>query len=130
MTHANQDVTKTPLLNNLTYDVLNNIVTLGLPAAGAFYFGLATLWDWPAAEQVVGTCAVLAVFAGVLIKISKSSYGKTVADKDGVINVYPQGDGTFAAAPIDILISPEELLAKKNLTIAVNPIDESLDSQN
>lgn len=73
---------KTPLLSNAAYDVLNKLVKYILPALGTAYFSLASIWNFPAAEQVVGTIAVLTTLFGILLAVSKSSYNSADITED------------------------------------------------
>ena len=88
---------KKPLLSNHTYDLLKQFVTLVLPALGALYFGLAQIWNWPNAESVVGSCALLATFFGVLLNVAGRSYAQSDADVDGVITVSEDENGVKQA---------------------------------
>lgn len=85
--------TKDYLLKNQVYDLLKKFTTLVLPAIGALYFGLAAIWDLPAAEQVVGTCAVVATFLGVIIKLGDDSYNASEDKFDGTLTVVPKASG-------------------------------------
>lgn len=69
-------------LSNKTYDIMKWIVTIVLPALSALYWGLSGIWDWPYAEQVVGTIAVVTTFLGALLGISTAQYKKG-ADNNG-----------------------------------------------
>ena len=64
-------------MSNKMYDVLKWIAMILLPAVGALYFGLADIWGFPYAEQVVGTITVVDTFLGVILGISTSQYNKT-----------------------------------------------------
>lgn len=68
---------KTPLLSNGAYDKLKSTVVVALPALGALYYALASIWGLPFAEQVVGTLAALNTFLGLLVNASKRSYDKS-----------------------------------------------------
>ena len=81
------------LISNKAYDLLKRFVTLVLPAIGALYFGLAGIWNLPAAEQVVGTCALIATFGGVLLKFADKSYNASEDKYDGVVTVQPKPSG-------------------------------------
>lgn len=61
-------------LSNKAYDVLKWITIIVLPAISALYFGLAQIWGFPYAEQVVGTIAVICTFLGTLLGISSANY--------------------------------------------------------
>lgn len=68
-------------LSNKTYDILVWIVQIVLPAIGALYFGLAQIWGFPYAEQIVGTISVIVVFLGTILKISTANYHKREAER-------------------------------------------------
>lgn len=61
-------------LSNRMYDTLKELALTVLPALGTLYFGLASIWGLPAAEQVVGTITAVDTFLAVVLKISGSSY--------------------------------------------------------
>lgn len=64
------------ILSNKVYDILVWIVQIVLPAIGALYFGLAQIWGFPYAEEIVGTISVIVVFLGTILKISSAQYHK------------------------------------------------------
>lgn len=68
-------------MSNKVYDILKWIAQVVLPAIGALYFGLASIWGFPYAEQVVGTITVLDTFLGVLLGISSIQYNKNAKDE-------------------------------------------------
>lgn len=64
------------ILKNGTYDILKWIAQILLPALGTLYFALASIWDFPYAEQIVGTITAVDTFLGVLLGISTKNYYK------------------------------------------------------
>ena len=62
------------VLSSTAYENLKWTVSIVLPAISAAYFGLASIWHLPYAEEVVGTFAVIATFGGALLGISTSRY--------------------------------------------------------
>jgi len=62
--------------NKNTYDFLKWIAQFLLPAAGTLYFALASIWNLPHGEQVVGTITAVDTFLGVLLGISSNAYYK------------------------------------------------------
>ena len=68
-------------MSNKTYDVLKFIAQIVLPAIGALYFGLAGIWGFPYAEQIVGTITVVDTFLGTILGISTASYKKKVGER-------------------------------------------------
>ena len=63
-------------LSNKTYDVLKYIAQIVLPALGTLYFALASIWQLPYGEQVVGTITAIDAFLGALLGISTAKYNK------------------------------------------------------
>lgn len=63
-------------LKNSTYDLLKFIAQIGLPALGALYFALASIWGLPYCEQIVGTITAVDAFLGALLGISSATYNK------------------------------------------------------
>lgn len=109
--------TKDYLLKNRVYDLLKTFTTLILPAIGALYFGLAAIWGLPAADQVVGTCAVIATFCGVLLRASGISYEASNDRFDGDINVVDKKDGELY--DMVLKVPAEELKGMSEITFKV-----------
>ena len=63
-------------MSNKMYDILKYIAQIGLPALGALYFALSTLWGFPYGEQIVGTITAIDAFLGALLGISTVQYRK------------------------------------------------------
>jgi hypothetical protein len=105
------------LLKNKVYDLLKKFTTLILPAFGALYFGLAAIWGLPAAEQVVGTCAVVATFLGVIIKLGDNSYNASEDRFDGDINIVDKKDGELY--DMVLKVPAEELKGMSEITFKV-----------
>lgn len=63
-------------LTNKTYDILKYIAQYVLPACGTLYFALASIWNLPYGEQIVGTITAIDTFLGVLLGISTNTYNK------------------------------------------------------
>lgn len=63
-------------MSNRVYDILKWIAQILLPALGTLYFTLAGIWDFPYAEQIVGTITAIDTFLGVLLRISTKNYNK------------------------------------------------------
>lgn len=64
------------LIPNKVYDVLKWIAMVLLPAIGSLYFGLANIWGFPYAEQIVGSISVIDAFLGAILMISTNEYNK------------------------------------------------------
>ena len=65
------------MFSNKTYDVLNQIARIVLPAVIALWLTVGSIWGFPYIEAVGGTLAALNVFLGALLKVSTSRYNKT-----------------------------------------------------
>ena len=65
-------------MNNRTYDILKIIAQLVLPAIGTLYFALSEIWDFPYAEQIVGTITAIDAFLGTVLKLSSDNYYKGI----------------------------------------------------
>lgn len=64
-------------LNSKVYDVLKWVTMIVLPACTTAYFGLAGIWGWPYADEVVKTIAVITTLLGALLGISTAQYNKS-----------------------------------------------------
>ena len=67
-------------MTNKTYDTLKWIAQLLLPALATLYAALASVWNFPYAEQIVGTISAIDVFMGAVLKISSDKYNKQQAE--------------------------------------------------
>ncbi len=76
-------------MSNATYDCLKWIAQILLPALGTLYFALAQIWDFPLAEQIVGTITAIDAFLGVLLGISSMSYHNEIEYK-GSMAITPE----------------------------------------
>lgn len=65
-------------MSNKTYDILKWIALYVLPASGALYFTLSTIWGFPYGEQVVGTLTAIDAFLGAVLGISSAKYNKSL----------------------------------------------------
>lgn len=68
--------------DNKLYDILKYVCQIALPAIGTLYFALAQIWNFPYAEQIVGTIAAITTFLGVLLGISSYAYRKDENNAD------------------------------------------------
>lgn len=62
------------MFSNKVYDALKWIAQILLPAIGTLYFALAQIWNFPYAEQIVGTITAVDAFLGILLGISTAKY--------------------------------------------------------
>ena len=69
-------------LSNKVYDVLKQIALVWLPAIGALYFALASIWGLPFGEQIVGTITAVDAFLGAVLKYSSVKYKRMEAEQN------------------------------------------------
>lgn len=61
-------------LSGQYFELMKWVAITLLPATGALYFTVATLWGFSFAEQVLGTVAALAVFMNVMLGVSTARH--------------------------------------------------------
>lgn len=61
-------------LSNKVFDALKWIAQILLPALGTAYVGLAAIWHWPFADEIVKTIMIVDLFLGTLLGISTIQY--------------------------------------------------------
>ena len=64
-------------LPNKVYDILKWVVMIVLPALATAYVGLAAIWNWPYADEVAKTTAVICAMLGSLLGISTAEYNRS-----------------------------------------------------
>lgn len=67
---------KNLILSDKVYNRLKWIALILLPATGTLYFGLAVIWGFPYAQQIVGTITTVDTFLGAILGISANNYRK------------------------------------------------------
>lgn len=112
-----QPASPKPMFTDATYDKINKLVQIVLPAIAALYFGLAAIWGLPSAEQVVGSIALVTTFLGTLLRISNRSYN---ANYDGniVVTQVPDGPKMFS---LELNVDPNDLESQKVVKFQVHP---------
>ena len=63
-------------LNDKVYDILKWVALIALNAIGLCYKTLALIWGLPFGEEIMATCAALALCLGALLGISTAQYYK------------------------------------------------------
>lgn len=69
-------------MSNKVYDVLKWVAQILLPALGTLYFSLASIWNLPYGEEVVGTITAVDAFLGICLKISTNNYNLEKGDEE------------------------------------------------
>ena len=108
----------TPLLSDTIYNRLKWIVQIFLPAFASLYFGLANIYGWSNAENVVGTTALLTTFLGILLGISTRQYNsQNMADGQIVISATDEPETKSFSLRLEK--SPGELEAMNRVSFRV-----------
>lgn len=110
-----------PILSDTAYNYLKYAVQIALPAVGTLYFTLASIWNLPYGEQVVGTITALALFGGVLIGINKHQYDRSEAKFDGALNVDHAADEEFR---LEFKQELPSLAKQDTVTLKVNQLSQ------
>lgn len=63
-------------LPDSVYDLLKWLSLVFFNAVGVLYKTLASIWGLPYGEEVLTTCAAVALFIGALIGVSTAQYNK------------------------------------------------------
>jgi hypothetical protein len=125
---ADHTATSTGLsLGNSAYDLIRRIVEIILPGAGALYFGASGIWGeavFPNPDKVVGTIAILVVFLGLVLSLSRKNYTPPEPPANTVGSfVINTTDVDRAPYRIEADLTLEELEAKKTVTFDVKNSD-------
>ncbi|HET9785577.1 MAG TPA: phage holin [Pyrinomonadaceae bacterium] len=112
---------KATLLSNKTYDALKWVALVALPAVGAFYFGLAPLWDLPKPHEVVGTITLVDALLGALLGLAAKRYNESDEKYDGVLNVNAQNNRLIHQ--LEIATPPDELGQKDSIMLKVTKVN-------
>lgn len=102
------DHTATPTgisLSNKSYDYIKALAQYVLPALGALYFALASIWGFQYAEQVIGTITAVDIFLGVVLGFSSKSYNSGPKVDGGT----PNEVGSFVINTTEIDRAPYRL---------------------
>jgi hypothetical protein len=110
--------TSVTILSTEAYLFLKKVTTIILPALASLYFGLAAIWDLPAAEQVVGTIALITTFLGVTLSLSSSRYNHSTLAHQGNI-VVNEDEGGVSGYVLELNGDPELLRDHESVTFKV-----------
>ena len=80
-------------LSNKTYNAIKWIITIFLPALGAFYFALAQTWGFENSQGVNATINAVITFLGLLIGYSSRQYRKNVEERTDGDLIITEVDG-------------------------------------
>lgn len=108
-----------PWFSDGVYNLIKQFAQYWFPAAGALYAGLAGLWGFPYAVQVVGSIALIDIFLGALLGISTAVYNASGAGVDGALVVDASGDTETHSLEFSAPLTT--LSQQKTITLAVTP---------
>lgn len=100
-------------MTNKTYDTLKWIALHLLPALGALYFAIASIWNLPYSEQVLGTITAIDAFIGAILGLSSANYK---GDGDLIIDTSDPEKDIFR---FELGIGLEEAYARDQLIVKV-----------
>lgn len=69
-------------LSNTTYDVLKFLAQVFIPAVGTLWYAVASIWNLPLAQEILGTITAIDCFLGALLGISTMNYNKSQREQD------------------------------------------------
>ena len=64
------------ILNDKIYDVLKWVTLVLIPALSTAFVGLASIFNWPYADEVAKASVVVCTLLGALLGISTAQYNK------------------------------------------------------
>lgn len=105
-------------LSSNTYDKAKFVVQIVLPALGVLYASLAQFWGFPRVEEIVGSITALALFLGVVLRLSSKNYTPEGAPI-GQFTVVDQGDGKKTVR-LDLDHDPEEFIGNDVISFHLN----------
>lgn len=63
-------------MSDKAFDFIRFLAEIGITAIGAFYKGIAEVWNLPHGEAVLTTCVLLSTLIGVFVEWQRASYNK------------------------------------------------------
>ncbi len=104
-------------MGNKSYDFLNALVRIVLPAMAACYLAIALIWGLPYPVEIGGTLAAIATFGGLVIQVARKGW-----KVDDELLVHEGVEGTsFGFASGQRL---EDLKTDQLMTLRVKPVSE------
>lgn len=104
------------MITGKLYEYLKWLAQIVLPAVGALYLALASLWGLPSPQEVAGTILAIDTFLGVILGISQVAYGKAIGG--GTMHVNDMDEKVMYNLELDD--DPSELKNMKEVRFKVN----------
>lgn len=108
------------MLSDKAYNIGKRLVQIILPACASLYYGLALIWGLPAAEEVLGTIAVITTFLGVSLGISTRQYEASDAAYDGRMIVVEPEDGPKVFS-LELDGDPADIVNRDSIRFKIDP---------
>jgi hypothetical protein len=132
MVATSNEVTGLQLSNN-TYNNFKFVVQIVLPSLGVLYATLSEIWGFPRVQEVVGTISALALFLGVILRISSANYANRVdvAQTVGSFIIKPNDEGGKTIL-LELDETPEQLVIRDKdvLSFRVESVEQEDREQN
>lgn len=109
-------------LSNKRYDNIKFFVTIVLPALGVLYASLALFWGFPKVEEVVGSITAIALFLGVVLKISSNNYEDPTQSVGNF--VVTEHSGGKKSVKLDLEKDPEDFLENDVISFSLKKEEE------
>ena len=123
MTMSDENYVPGLKLSDNTYANAKFFVQIVLPALGVLYATLSQFWGFPKVQEVVGSANALALFLGVILRISSSNYykasSKSTAVGSFVIDEAVDEDGNKTGkktVTLDLEQDPADFIDGKSIT--------------
>lgn len=110
-------------MSNRTFDILRQIAQLWLPALSALYFGLSQVWGLPFTEEIVGSIAVVDVFLGTILGLSRTKYQKASPAYDGELVLETRPDPQADLYSLELSTPLRDLPEKHEVTLKIHKQD-------
>lgn len=112
--------TQVTAMSDKTFDFLRGIAQIWLPAIGAFYFTIATIWHLPASEEVVGTIVALDTLLGIGLGYSRKKYLDSEAIYDGTLEITQRPADRPDLYSLDLSTPLQDVPGKTVVTLKVH----------
>lgn len=108
---------------NKFYDLLKVLALVVLPVAGALYFTLGKILDWPNVREIVGTIVVVNAVLGTLVYLSARVWMNSDIRFDGQMDIQEHDNGKVVQMAFDDENQLETLTDKKEVRFKINQVE-------
>jgi hypothetical protein len=116
------------VLSDKTYNNAKFFVQIVLPALAVLYASLSEFWGFPRVQEVVGTIGALALFLGIILRVSSASYsnvtsGPAVGTPAGTFVVTEDVEGN-KSVKLEFTRDPAEIIDGDNIVFNLKREDD------